>query len=76
VVGLPDERWGELVVAFVVPQPGASPDPGDLAQFCGDRLPAYMKPRRIEFREALPRNPVGKILRRELRQPAAITAAS
>jgi len=70
VVGAPDERWGELVVAYVVPKPGQNPAPEALIEFCGERLPNYMKPRHIEFCDALPRNEVGKILRRELRKRA------
>jgi len=70
VIGVPDEQWGELVVAYVVPAPGQRPSAETLTAFCADRLPAYMKPRRIEFCESLPRNPTGKLMRRELRQRA------
>ena len=66
-IGVPDEQWGELVVAYVVPVPGRRPDPEQLAAFCSQHLPNYMKPRRFEFCENLPRSPTGKILRRELR---------
>ncbi len=69
VIGIPDPTWGELVAAIVVPEAGARLDPASLAQFCGERLPGYMKPRRVEFCEALPRNTVGKVLRRVLREP-------
>ncbi len=68
VIGVPDELWGELVVAFVVAAPGAPPSAEELAVFCGERLPNYMKPRRVEFCDKLPRNEVGKILRRCLRE--------
>jgi acyl-CoA synthetase (AMP-forming)/AMP-acid ligase II len=71
VVGAPDERWGELVVAYVVPRNGQLPRSEALIEFCGERLPNYMKPRHIEFCDALPRNEVGKILRRELRKRAS-----
>lgn len=70
VVGVADERWGELVVAYVVPRNGQPPQPEALIEFCAERLPNYMKPRHIEFCDALPRNEVGKILRRELRKRA------
>ncbi len=67
VVGVPDEQWGEMVVAYVVPVSGRRPDVEELAAFCSQHLPNYMKPRRFEFCEDLPRSPTGKILRRELR---------
>ncbi|WP_216587312.1 fatty acid--CoA ligase [Streptomyces brasiliscabiei] len=67
VVGAPDERWGEYVHAFVVPVPGARPRPRDLHSFLVPRLAAFKLPARYEFIDAVPRNPSGKILRRELR---------
>jgi acyl-CoA synthetase (AMP-forming)/AMP-acid ligase II len=69
VIGVPDPKWGELVTAIVVPHPGVAIDPKELIAFCGERLPGYMKPRRVDFVESLPRNAVGKILRRVLREP-------
>ncbi|MGO9021873.1 MAG: class I adenylate-forming enzyme family protein [Syntrophobacteraceae bacterium] len=68
VIGVPDELWGEKVVAFVVPVPEERSSAEELAAFCGERLPGYMKPRRVEFCDALPRNEVGKLLRRCLRE--------
>jgi acyl-CoA synthetase (AMP-forming)/AMP-acid ligase II len=67
VIGAPDERWGEVVVAYVVLRPGQDVTAAELVAFCAERLPNYMKPRRVEFCATLPRNPTGKILRRELR---------
>lgn len=69
VIGIPDSTWGELVTALVVPEPGAALRADALIEACAARLPGYMKPRRIEFIEELPRNPVGKVLRRVLREP-------
>ena len=69
VIGVPDSTWGELVTAIVVPEPGAHPAPEELIAACMSRLPAYMKPRKVVFEEALPRNAVGKVLRRVLREP-------
>ncbi|MGA0598840.1 class I adenylate-forming enzyme family protein [Enterovirga sp. CN4-39] len=67
VVGAPDDQWGEVIVAYVVPAV-VDPDPEELTMFCVERLPNYMKPRRFVFCETLPRNPTGKLLRRELRE--------
>lgn len=68
VVGAPDEQWGEIVVAYVVPADGTRPHAEELIAFCGERLPSYMKPRRIEFCNELPVNPTGKVMRRSLRE--------
>ncbi|KOV60472.1 long-chain-fatty-acid--CoA ligase [Streptomyces sp. MMG1121] len=67
VVGAPDERWGEYVHAFVVPAAGDRPSPRDLHTFLVPRLAAFKLPARYEFIDHVPRNPSGKILRRELR---------
>ncbi len=68
VIGAPDDLWGEVVVAYVVLSPSAKASGDELIAFCGEHLPNYMKPRRIEFCRELPRNPTGKILRRALRE--------
>ena len=67
VIGLPDERWGEAVVAIVAVRPGESLTLGDLRGFARDRLASYKLPSRLELVEALPRNPAGKVLKFELR---------
>ncbi|MGW1892241.1 long-chain-fatty-acid--CoA ligase [Streptomyces sp. NPDC002004] len=67
VVGIPDERWGERVHAFVVPAAGNRPSPRDLHTFLVPRLAAFKLPASYEFTDHVPRNPSGKILRRELR---------
>ena len=69
VIGVPDPTWGELVTAVVVPRGGAVPPAEELIAHCAAALPGYMKPRRVEFVEELPRNPVGKVLRRAIREP-------
>ena len=66
VAGVPDAYRGETVKAFVVVRPGASPDADALTAFCQERLAAYKVPKVFEFREALPKSTVGKILRRVL----------
>jgi long-chain acyl-CoA synthetase len=66
VIGLPDESSGEAVVAYVVRKdPALTPD--DLRLFCRENLTAYKVPRRVEFRESLPKSNVGKVLRRLLK---------
>ncbi len=67
-IGVPDEKTGEAVKLVVVPKE-ASLTPEQIQDFCRDKLTAYKLPRVIEFRTELPKTPVGKILRRELRQP-------
>ncbi|MEU4486876.1 long-chain-fatty-acid--CoA ligase [Streptomyces purpurascens] len=67
VVGAPDERWGEYVHAFVVPTAGQQPRPRDLHAFLVPQLASFKLPARYEFIDRVPRNPSGKILRRELR---------
>ncbi|MEE4349618.1 MAG: fatty acid--CoA ligase [Pacificimonas sp.] len=69
VIGVPDEKWGEAVKAFVVPKPGTSPDPDDIIDFTKTRIAAFKAPKSVDFIEALPRNPSGKILRKDLRAP-------
>lgn len=69
VIGIPDETWGERVMAVVVPTPETRLTPEALIAHCDSCLPKYMKPRRVEFVDALPRNETGKILRRVLREP-------
>ncbi len=69
VIGVPDEKWGEAVKAIVVPAPGAAPTPADIIAFARERIAGYKCPKSVDFVSALPRNPSGKILRRELREP-------
>jgi long-chain acyl-CoA synthetase len=67
VIGVPDERLGEEVKAFVVRKPGAELTEDELLAWCKEQLAAYKYPRAIEFRAELPTGPTGKILKRELR---------
>jgi len=70
-VGIPDEKSGELVKLFVVCKPGESVTEKELIAFCRESLTGYKVPRRVEFRDELPKTNVGKILRRELRDGTA-----
>ena len=67
VVGRPDERWGEVPVAFVVLRPDATATPDVLLEHCRTQLARFKVPKDIMFLDALPRNPSGKVLKRELR---------
>ena len=67
VVGVPDERLGEEVKAFVVKKPGADVTEDALRAWCKEQFAAYKYPRLIEFRTELPTSATGKILKRELR---------
>jgi fatty-acyl-CoA synthase len=71
VVGRPDARWGEVPVAFVVLRPGAGATADDLLAHCSAQLARFKVPREVTFLEALPRNPSGKVLKRELRAGGA-----
>ncbi|HEY2775903.1 MAG TPA: long-chain-fatty-acid--CoA ligase [Candidatus Binatia bacterium] len=69
VIGVPDKKWGEAVKACVVLETGATLGEGDIIAYCKTRIAAYKCPKSVDFLAALPRNPSGKILRRELREP-------
>jgi len=68
VVGVPDPVRGEAVKAFVVLQEGRRVTPEELQQVCRDAVASYKVPETIEFLGALPKNPTGKILKKELRK--------
>lgn len=68
VVGVPDDRWGEVVYAFVAPVENETLTERELALFLKGKLATFKQPLRYEFVEKVPRNPSGKILRRELRE--------
>jgi len=68
VIGVPDERLGETVKAFVVLKEGQTATPEEIIAFCRENMAAYRVPRIVEFRDDLPKSMVGKVLRRELRE--------
>ena len=76
VVGVPDERRGEEVVAFVTLAPGAHVSVAELLRHCRERLAAYKYPRRIEVRESLPHGPTGKVVKRELLVDSTVSAVA
>jgi acyl-CoA synthetase (AMP-forming)/AMP-acid ligase II len=69
VIGVPHEKWGETVKAVVSLQPDASATPEELIAYCREHLAAYKCPTSVDVLDALPRNPTGKILKRDLRRP-------
>jgi long-chain acyl-CoA synthetase len=69
VIGVPDDQWGEAVKAVIVLKPGAEATAEDIISFARQRIGGYKVPKSIDFVETLPRNPTGKILKRELRAP-------
>ncbi|MCD9199705.1 long-chain-fatty-acid--CoA ligase [Aeromicrobium wangtongii] len=69
IIGVPDDRWGETVKAVVAFKPDQSASAAELIAFARERLAGFKVPASIDVVEALPRNPSGKILKRELRKP-------
>jgi acyl-CoA synthetase (AMP-forming)/AMP-acid ligase II len=67
VIGVASVEWGETVKAFVVPRPGVKLSEQELSEFCRSRLASFKRPESFAFLDALPKNPVGKILRKDLR---------
>ena len=66
---MPDEKWGEAVKAVVVLHPGSTAIEKDIINFAKSRIAGYKTPKSIDFVQSLPRNPTGKLLKRELRAP-------
>jgi acyl-CoA synthetase (AMP-forming)/AMP-acid ligase II len=69
VIGIPDDKWGEAVLAFVVRAQGADMSADDLIEHCRSQLAGYKQPRRIAFIDELPRDPSGRVLKTDLRAP-------
>ncbi len=69
VIGVPDQQWGETVKAVVVLREGQSATEAEIIEFARGQLGHFQCPRSVDFVSALPRNPSGKVLKRELREP-------
>ncbi|MDP6342665.1 MAG: fatty acid--CoA ligase, partial [Alphaproteobacteria bacterium] len=69
VIGVPDDRWGEAVKAIIVVAPDQELDAEEVIGFAHQNIAGYKCPKSVDFAAELPRNPSGKILKRELRKP-------
>jgi long-chain acyl-CoA synthetase len=69
VIGVPSDKWGETVKAVVVRGPGSEVAEAELIDFARGRIAAFKCPTSIDFTDVLPRNPSGKVLKRQLREP-------
>ena len=67
IIGVPDERWGEVGLAIVVRKPDETLEEGDVIQHCLGQLAKFKVPQAVAFIDVLPRNATGKVLKRELR---------
>ncbi|MCS6983656.1 MAG: long-chain fatty acid--CoA ligase [Leptospiraceae bacterium] len=74
VIGVPDERLGEVPKAFLVLKEGTSVTEEEIRNFCKQKLIHYKVPRYVEVRESLPKSPIGKILRKELKKELATSS--
>ena len=68
VIGVPDVEWGEVIKAIIVPEKGQKPDQAELTKYVKEKLASYKAPAYYAFVEELPRNPMGKVLKTELRK--------
>ncbi|MHB1718298.1 MAG: class I adenylate-forming enzyme family protein, partial [Acidimicrobiales bacterium] len=69
VIGIPDDTWGEMVTALVVPAPGASLTEAQVIDHCHGALAGFNCPKKVELRSSLPRTATGKLQKFKLRQP-------
>lgn len=69
VIGVPHPKWDETALALVIPRSGVDADPQAIRDWCNERLAKHQRLHEVEFREEFPRNALGKVLRRLLRDP-------
>jgi fatty-acyl-CoA synthase len=70
VIGVPDERYGEELMAWIVPRPGASPTEDEIKEFCRGRIAHYKVPRYVKFVESFPMTVTGKVQKFKMRESA------
>jgi long-chain acyl-CoA synthetase len=75
VIGVPDDKWGEVVVAFLQPRPGATLDPESITALCKEHLGSYKRPTAIRVLDALPKNALGKLDKRALETSWALQSS-
>ena len=68
VIGVSDEEWGELPIAIVVLKQGETATADEISEYCRAKMSSFKKPRSVFFVNELPRNPMGKVLKRVLRE--------
>jgi acyl-CoA synthetase (AMP-forming)/AMP-acid ligase II len=68
VIGVPDETWGEEPRAVVIPKKGEKPTEEEIMEYCRQNLASFKRPRSVVFADDLPRNPMGKLVKREIRE--------
>ena len=68
IIGIPDEEWGEVPVAVIVLKQGETATPEEIMEYCRANLASFKRPRTVVFTDELPRNPMGKILKKQLRE--------
>jgi len=68
VIGVPHEEWGEVPMAILVLKQGEKATPDEIMEYCRERIASFKRPRSVVFVSELPRNPMGKVVKRELRQ--------
>ena len=68
VIGIPDPEWGQEPMAIVVLKKGESATSEEIMEYCKQNLASFKRPRMVEFVNELPRNPMGKVLKRVLRE--------
>jgi len=68
VIGVPHEKWGEAVMAIVVPKKGQNPSEQEIIDHCREHLASHKKPTAVAFVEQLPKTPIGKVMKNVLRE--------
>jgi len=68
VIGVPDETWGEAIKAIVALKEDQKASEEEIINFCKGHLASFKKPKSVEFIKEIPKNPYGKVLKRELRE--------